>query len=60
MEAREVPHKGGRTYGYRVSDGHSVLTLHCPTIAPPWSAPGQKDWASTTRLSWTWRPVPTC
>jgi len=32
--AREVPHKGGRTYGYRISDGRSTLTYmpdHCPT-----------------------------
>jgi phosphoribosyl 1,2-cyclic phosphodiesterase len=32
--AREVPHKGGRTFGYRVSDDHSTLTYipdHCPT-----------------------------
>jgi len=34
VEAVEIPHKGGRTYGYRVSDGSSVLTYmpdHCPT-----------------------------
>ncbi|HXP98523.1 MAG TPA: MBL fold metallo-hydrolase [Solirubrobacteraceae bacterium] len=32
--AREIPHKGGTTFGYRVSDGHSTLTYmpdHCPT-----------------------------
>jgi phosphoribosyl 1,2-cyclic phosphodiesterase len=32
--AREIPHKGGRTFGYRVSDGHSTLAYmpdHCPT-----------------------------
>ena len=32
--ACEIPHKGGRTFGYRVSDGHSALTYmpdHCPT-----------------------------
>jgi len=32
--AREVPHKGGRTFGFRVSDGRSTLTYipdHCPT-----------------------------
>ena len=36
VEAREVPHKGGRTFGYRVSDGQSVVTYipdHCPTAA---------------------------
>lgn len=32
--AREVPHKGGQTFGYRVSDGHSSVAYlpdHCPT-----------------------------
>jgi phosphoribosyl 1,2-cyclic phosphodiesterase len=32
--AREIPHKGGRTFGYRVSDGHSTLAYmpdHNPT-----------------------------
>jgi phosphoribosyl 1,2-cyclic phosphodiesterase len=32
--AREIPHKGGRTFGYRISDGHSTLTYmpdHSPT-----------------------------
>jgi len=36
--AREIPHKGGRTFGYRVSDGHSTLTYmpdHCPTRLGP-------------------------
>jgi phosphoribosyl 1,2-cyclic phosphodiesterase len=36
--AREVPHKGGRTFGYRISDGHSTLTYipdHCPTVLGP-------------------------
>jgi phosphoribosyl 1,2-cyclic phosphodiesterase len=36
--AREVPHKGGRTFGYRISDGHSALTYipdHCPTALGP-------------------------
>lgn len=31
---REIPHKGGRTFGYRVSDGRSTLTYmpdHCPS-----------------------------
>jgi phosphoribosyl 1,2-cyclic phosphodiesterase len=31
--AREIPHKGGRTFGYRVSDGHSsiaYLSDHSP------------------------------
>ncbi|MGD0984545.1 MAG: MBL fold metallo-hydrolase [Acidimicrobiales bacterium] len=38
VRALEIPHKGGRTYGYRVSDGKSVLTYmpdHCPTALGP-------------------------
>jgi len=38
VEAREVPHKGGRTFGYRVSDGHSSVAYipdHCPTDLGP-------------------------
>jgi phosphoribosyl 1,2-cyclic phosphodiesterase len=33
--AREVPHGGGRTFGYRISDGHSALCYvpdHAPTV----------------------------
>ncbi len=33
--AREVPHKGGRTFGYRISDGRSTLAYipdHCPSV----------------------------
>ena len=43
VEAREVPHKGGRTFGYRVSDGQSVITYipdHCPTAF----GPGPEGW----------------
>jgi phosphoribosyl 1,2-cyclic phosphodiesterase len=32
--AREIPHKGGRTFGYRISDTRSTFTYmpdHCPT-----------------------------
>jgi len=35
VQTLEIPHKGGRTYGYRVADGKSVLTYmpdHCPTV----------------------------
>jgi ribonuclease BN (tRNA processing enzyme) len=38
VTTREIPHKGGRTYGFRVSDGHSVLTYmpdHCPSALGP-------------------------
>ncbi len=36
--AREIPHKGGRTFGYRISDGHSAIAYlpdHCPTVLGP-------------------------
>lgn len=36
--AREIPHKGGRTFGYRISDSRSTLTYmpdHCPTVLGP-------------------------
>ena len=35
---RELPHKGGRTLGYRISDSHSTLAYmpdHCPTLLGP-------------------------
>ncbi len=38
VQAREVPHKGGRTFGYRISDGRSVMAYipdHCPTNIGP-------------------------
>ena len=43
VEPRRIPHKGGATVGYRVSDGHSVLTYmpdHCPTVC----GPGPEGW----------------
>ena len=43
VEAREIPHKGGRTFGYRVSDGQSVVAYlpdHCPTAL----GPGPQGW----------------
>lgn len=43
VEAREIPHKGGRTFGYRVTDGRSVLAYlpdHCPTVP----GPGPEGW----------------
>jgi ribonuclease BN (tRNA processing enzyme) len=36
--AREIPHKGGRAFGYRVSDGKAAfayLSDHCPTALGP-------------------------
>ena len=38
VEARKIPHKGGTTYGYRVSDGTGVISYmpdHCPTVLGP-------------------------
>jgi phosphoribosyl 1,2-cyclic phosphodiesterase len=38
VEARAVPHKGGATLGYRVSDGSHVIAYipdHCPTVLGP-------------------------
>ncbi len=35
---REIPHKGGRTFGYRLSHGRSTLAYlpdHCPTALGP-------------------------
>ncbi len=35
MSAREIPHKGGRTFGYRVSKGSKTFAYisdHCPTF----------------------------
>jgi phosphoribosyl 1,2-cyclic phosphodiesterase len=48
VEAREIPHKGGRTLGYRVSDGRSVVayvTDHCPTAL----GPGPDGWGEYHR-----------
>ena len=42
--AREIPHKGGRTFGYRISDGHSSLAYlsdHGPFGA---LGPGPDGW----------------
>ena len=36
--AREIPHKGGRTFGYRIGDGRATLAYmpdHCPTVLGP-------------------------
>src|ERR1039457_2035480 len=38
IEARKIPHKGGATFGYRVSDGSHVIAYlpdHCPTALGP-------------------------
>jgi ribonuclease BN (tRNA processing enzyme) len=43
IEAREVPHKGGRTFGYRVSDGRSVIA-YIPDHCPAEFGPGPEGW----------------
>ncbi|MGH2832881.1 MAG: MBL fold metallo-hydrolase [Solirubrobacteraceae bacterium] len=43
--ALEIPHKGGRTFGYRVSDSSSTFTYmpdHCPTEL----GPGEEGWGA--------------
>jgi len=43
IEARRIPHKGGPTLGYRVSDGDRVVAYlpdHCPTAC----GPGPEGW----------------
>lgn len=38
VAAAEIPHKGGRTFGYRVGDATGAVTYmsdHCPTVAGP-------------------------
>src|SRR5260370_2548762 len=43
VEAREVPHKGGRTLGYRVSGGHAV-PADIPDPWPTLPGPGPDGW----------------
>ncbi|HEX3981728.1 MAG TPA: MBL fold metallo-hydrolase [Acidimicrobiales bacterium] len=47
VTATEVAHKGGTTFGYRVSDGDSTVTYvpdHCPTAY----GPGPDGWGQLT------------
>ena len=46
--ARAIPHKGGATLGYRVSDGSRVIAYlpdHCPTVL----GPGPEGWGAYRR-----------
>ncbi len=45
VEAAEIPHKGGRTFGYRVSDGRSVLA-YLPDHCPAELGPGPDGWGA--------------
>jgi len=50
VEAREIPHKGGTTFGYRVSDGRSAIAYlpdHCPTAL----GPGPEGWGEYHRAA---------
>ncbi len=51
IEAREIPHKGGRTYGYRVSDGDVGARLHARSL-PERARPGTRQAGAST----TWTP----
>ena len=41
VDALEIPHKGGRTFGYRVSDGSGTLSTFQITTDLPRSRPGR-------------------
>jgi phosphoribosyl 1,2-cyclic phosphodiesterase len=41
--AREIPHKGGRTFGYRVSDGRGAIA-YLPDHGPSALGPGADGW----------------
>lgn len=43
--ALEIPHRGGRTYGYRISDGRSVMT-YMPDHSPTTLGPGEDGWGA--------------
>ena len=48
VEARAIPHKGGATLGYRVSDGSRAIAYlpdHCPTVL----GPGPDGWGAYHR-----------
>jgi ribonuclease BN (tRNA processing enzyme) len=42
---REIPHRGGRTYGYRIGDGRSLLT-YMPDHSPTTLGPGEDGWGA--------------
>lgn len=41
--ALEIPHKGGRTFGYRISDGRSAIA-YLSDHGPPALGPGPEGW----------------
>jgi phosphoribosyl 1,2-cyclic phosphodiesterase len=43
VTAREIPHKGGRTFGYRVSDGAATIA-YLPDHRPTELGPGPEGW----------------
>jgi hypothetical protein len=49
LTALEIPHKGGRTFGYRVTDGRAAICY----LTRPGSGAGQTASASTTTRRWS-------
>jgi len=43
VSVREIPHKGGRTLGYRVGDGHATIA-YLPDHSPTALGPGEDGW----------------
>ena len=58
--ALEIPHKGGRTFGYRVSRRALVDRLPVRPRARRRSAPGPTAGVRTTTPRWPWPPASTC
>jgi phosphoribosyl 1,2-cyclic phosphodiesterase len=55
VQALEIPHKGGRTFGYRISDGSSVIAYmpdHCPTNLGPGPECLGEYHAAAVELAW--------
>jgi phosphoribosyl 1,2-cyclic phosphodiesterase len=55
VQALELPHKGGRTFGYRISDGSSVVAYmpdHCPTNLGPGPECLGEYHAAAMELAW--------
>ena len=57
--ALEIPHKGGRTFGYRVSDGRSAIA-YLSDHGPSRSGRAPTAGGRTTRPRSRWRPASTC
>ena len=58
--AREIPHKGGRTFGYRVSDGRHLVRLPVRPRPGRARARARRARRRTTRPRWRSPPASTC